>query len=460
MRMFSNWVRGAGAGFLLVGAVFGACVDDAGEVDPEVAERKAKGLVLVCHKTGNGKVIPLELPGPAAKAHKAHGDEVGDWGGTCEDAGEQSECNTVEDCPMLTCNELTGCVQEQCVYEPRLAGLEVMSKEGDCHKLVCDGDGGVLDTVDDTDVHDDGIACTADACAGGVPVHTPQVVSCYSGSPETENEGECKGGTQTCIPELKDFGPCEGEVLPTTEFCSMDHLDEDCDGAIDEEGDGCFCGDGYLQAGEVCDDGNTAPNDSCSPSCNKEQCPPGPGTLDQANLTGFDDWEYATSAWSSGQSFTVGKDGILTTIELGLFNPCEMGVTDGVMKVTLSDATDTVLATAELPVDAVASGCGVDDVALSVDAPGPAVFDFSAACVVVASGQLLNMTIVPVTEVPPVCTNSTCTVGLIGESCSYDTDCAQRLHLAASIEQYPGGDSMANGKTHSGLDLLFKVNVD
>lgn len=59
---------------------------------------------------------------------------------------------------------------------------------------------------------------------------------------------------------------------------------EQCDDGNTESGDGCnelceseVCGDGILAANEECDDGNTANNDGCSSSCRIERC--GDGVL-------------------------------------------------------------------------------------------------------------------------------------------------------------------------------------
>jgi cysteine-rich repeat protein len=62
---------------------------------------------------------------------------------------------------------------------------------------------------------------------------------------------------------------------------------EECDDGNNAPGDGCaadctiepFCGDGTLDDGEECDDGNNAPGDGCDPDCIVEpSC--GDGTLD------------------------------------------------------------------------------------------------------------------------------------------------------------------------------------
>jgi cysteine-rich repeat protein len=64
---------------------------------------------------------------------------------------------------------------------------------------------------------------------------------------------------------------------------------EECDDGNEQSGDGCSatcerekvpcCGDGILDAGEKCDDGNTSNGDGCSSTCQLEpRC--GDGTVD------------------------------------------------------------------------------------------------------------------------------------------------------------------------------------
>jgi len=79
---------------------------------------------------------------------------------------------------------------------------------------------------------------------------------------------------------------------PPPPVCGDGHLDagEECDDGNNANGDGCsstcvkenppppppVCGDGHLDAGEECDDGNTYNGDGCSSTCCKENPPPPP----------------------------------------------------------------------------------------------------------------------------------------------------------------------------------------
>lgn len=83
----------------------------------------------------------------------------------------------------------------------------------------------------DGETNEEGEGC---ACAPG------SVAPCYSGPPATEGQGPCTGGMQTCNPEGTGYGPCMGEVLPDPETCNTPD-DDDCDGEINEAGDGCVC---------------------------------------------------------------------------------------------------------------------------------------------------------------------------------------------------------------------------
>ncbi len=83
----------------------------------------------------------------------------------------------------------------------------------------------------DGQVNEDGDGC---ACTPG------DMQACYSGPAGTLGVGVCQGGAQACKLDATGYGPCEGEVTPGVETC-LTAEDDDCDGLINEEGEGCVC---------------------------------------------------------------------------------------------------------------------------------------------------------------------------------------------------------------------------
>ncbi|WP_437925153.1 hypothetical protein WMF37_39910 [Sorangium sp. So ce291] len=49
-----------------------------------------------------------------------------------------------------------------------------------------------------------------------------------------------QAGRSRCNEAGSGFGPCLGQVLPAAETCATE-VDDDCDGAVNEEGAGCAC---------------------------------------------------------------------------------------------------------------------------------------------------------------------------------------------------------------------------
>lgn len=83
-------------------------------------------------------------------------------------------------------------------------------------------------------------ACTPGAMQG-----------CYEGPPGTAGVGLCVAGTQTCLPSGTGWGACINQIFPVDEVCA-DGMDNDCDGATDEDDD--LDGDGYgVCSGDCCD---------------------------------------------------------------------------------------------------------------------------------------------------------------------------------------------------------------
>ena len=109
------------------------------------------------------------------------------------------------------------------------------------------------------------------------------------------------------------FHGCNGIVECVDSFCGDGALQpgEQCDDGNDLEGDGCeptctltppICGDGALDVGEACDDGNGLPGDGCEPDCT---ITPDPG--DSSGTAGSSG--DPGSASSSGGASTSGDAG-------------------------------------------------------------------------------------------------------------------------------------------------------
>ncbi len=75
-----------------------------------------------------------------------------------------------------------------------------------------------------------GMGVGGDGSGGALPCNPGDVQACYTGPAGTEGVGTCVSGMETCLPDGSDFGPCMGEVLPTTDTCG-NNADEDCDGS-------------------------------------------------------------------------------------------------------------------------------------------------------------------------------------------------------------------------------------
>ncbi|MFT6627149.1 MAG: streptogramin lyase [Flavobacteriales bacterium] len=71
---------------------------------------------------------------------------------------------------------------------------------------------------------------------------------CYPGPVEAAGVGQCTWGVRSCYETGERVGICEGAVLPSLEIC--DGIDNDCDGRVDVDANGCSVCD---SAAEICD---------------------------------------------------------------------------------------------------------------------------------------------------------------------------------------------------------------
>jgi len=255
--------------------------------------------VTICHvppgNEADGHTISVGEASVAA--HIAHGDQLGacftgceanpsicDDGNACTwdycaDGGhcghEAVSCDDGHACTVDSCDPAIGCTA---VADDGAAcddGNNCTSGDG-CIGAVCQG--APIEDCCATDVDcDDDATCTLDFCGEGLCANEPIDCSvpdvCYAGF--CDIDGECSATPISCDDSnfCTDDGcdsatgcvhePAANPPEPVEVSCT-DGLDNDCDGTIDVTDSDCFvCGDGVLQPGEQCDDGNGNPFDGC-----------------------------------------------------------------------------------------------------------------------------------------------------------------------------------------------------
>jgi cysteine-rich repeat protein len=167
-----------------------------------------------------------------------------------------------------------------------------------CNGLDDDCDGQIDQGLGSTTCAVGACARTVQNCVNGVPQ------TCTPGAPGVETcngiDDDCDGqidqglGSTTCGVGacMRTVDNCANGVLQTcapgtpgiegpagSPSCT-NGIDDDCDGATDANDTGCqlVCGNGFIDPGEQCDDGNTIDGDGCDSNCTLPGC--GNGILD------------------------------------------------------------------------------------------------------------------------------------------------------------------------------------
>ena len=111
------------------------------------------------------------------------------------------------------------------------------------------GDEGCVDDSDCVD-HPDGPICDEGRC--GTACLAGDTRPCYTGPLDKVDVGACARGTATCEADGRGWGGCVGEVLPQPSELCGNAIDDDCNGAVDDDIDAD--GDGWgVCSGDCCD---------------------------------------------------------------------------------------------------------------------------------------------------------------------------------------------------------------
>ncbi|MEZ4365701.1 MAG: MopE-related protein [Kofleriaceae bacterium] len=203
--------------------------------DAGVGECRGEG-VFVCRLDGAGTECMITDPGAASTTEVCNGldddcDTYIDEGDVCVGCSGVELCNNLDDdCDDQIDEDLT-----------RDCGTDVGECTAGTETCVmgtwqgCDATGPFTEVCDALD----------NDCNGTVNGFSEDCLS-----PSNPGIGECRPGRRGCPSNATTFGACLGEVLPTTELC--DTLDNDCDGAFDEDTGGADCSSACGVGTTVC----------------------------------------------------------------------------------------------------------------------------------------------------------------------------------------------------------------
>jgi hypothetical protein len=245
-----------------------ACVQIAGITKPTLLDENAAGAGGDGGNSGAGGDGGNVNTGGSGNGATTSSSSVGSSSGSMP-------CNNSGECPQDTPCENWSCMMGMCSSTFSLMGTVVNDPtNGDCKANVCDGNGNVITSNDDTDVPPgDGNSCTNEGCNNGTPMTTndPVGTTCPGGTcnnmgicVECVNNADCTVGTspscfqETCI-SCSD-GMMNGDE--TGVDCGGTSCAKKCDGGACATANECksnFCADGVC-----CDNACTGTCKSCN----------------------------------------------------------------------------------------------------------------------------------------------------------------------------------------------------
>jgi hypothetical protein len=204
---------------------------------------------------GSGAGVASGGSGGGVAGGGSSGKSSGGTGGMPRDGGFDAPlpCTQAIGCPTPTSRcRLAVCINNLCGEAPLAPGTAPDEPHGDCLKITCVG--GEEQIFADPSDTDDGRECTADACTGTTPSHTPRTGQICSvgycnangNCAGCSNDSQCSGGTE-CKPHKCINSVCTPQSAPPATFCHA-YADQ-CDGngncvdCVDNGGCGecCVC---------------------------------------------------------------------------------------------------------------------------------------------------------------------------------------------------------------------------
>ncbi|HEU5179235.1 MAG TPA: DUF4215 domain-containing protein [Candidatus Polarisedimenticolia bacterium] len=243
------------------------------------------------------------------------GDNLVNDGEQCDDGNHVDTDGCRNDCTLPSCGD--GLINEECekcdgnAFPASAPGTHGVCRTGPCGTPGCTfcGDGivnGDEQCDDGNAVDTDGCrnSCTLPSCGDGIVGNSPGETCDPPGAPAGNNGNNCRDNCTVCGDNHVDDGEqCDDGNGVDTDGCRNNCTLPSCgDGLINNSGCGetcdtntfpgtapathgpcrpgpcgqpaacTFCGDGIVNDGEQCDDGNAVDTDSCSNSCTFLEC--------------------------------------------------------------------------------------------------------------------------------------------------------------------------------------------
>lgn len=198
--------------------------------------------------------MPVHPPTTQALPCDVDGGKVCDGSGSCVACNAAADCSGADGpCQSNSCVEHACGVLNAANNAPAAASSQVA---GDCKIVRCDGNGGTLDADLDADLPVDGLPCTQDLCAGGVPSNPPEPAGAacqsLSGGKKCDGKGVC---VQCLLDADCPKGACIAGMCNDCQLKSCLDLGLTCGQATDGCGGDLLCDDqakNGLETGTDC----------------------------------------------------------------------------------------------------------------------------------------------------------------------------------------------------------------